>query len=183
MIKIKKNTSRNSVYFIVVSVLAILGITLASALSIKKSTDVNVYPVILSTDVDFVEDLQDVVNGDTIVNNVTLERATDSKDIFRIVYPVTEIGQYAFTNKYTLMGVKIPNVITTIGSRAFQLCYSLTNITIPSSVVNIGDYAFYECTGLDSITMEGVTNIGIFAFAWCTGVTGITLPITLISIL
>lgn len=46
MIKIMKNTSRNSVYFIVVSVLAILGITLASALSIKKSTDVNVYPVI-----------------------------------------------------------------------------------------------------------------------------------------
>ena len=50
MIKIMKNTSRNSVYFIVVSVLAILGITLASALSITKSTDVNVYPVILNTD-------------------------------------------------------------------------------------------------------------------------------------
>ena len=161
MTKIKKNTSRNSVYFIIVSVLAILGITLASALSITKSTDVNVYPVILSTDVDFVEDLQDVVNGDTIVNSVTLERATDSKDIFvRADLHYYKYGSLSDADKRFLLAINYDDISTYEGTsykwvRAEDGYYYLTDPDgIPLKITDNTRYTFCE-----GITYQGAKCI------------------------
>ncbi len=45
----------------------------------------------------------------------------------------------------------IPNSVTTIGNYSFSDCYSLTSIEIPNFVTTIGDYAFEYCSGLTSM--------------------------------
>lgn len=60
---------------------------------------------------------------------------------------VTEIGNYAFEDYYSLESINIPEGVTTIGSAAFLDCRSLTSITIPSSVTTFGSAVFYGCQG------------------------------------
>lgn len=60
---------------------------------------------------------------------------------------VTEIGNYAFEDYYSLESINIPEGVTTIGSAAFMDCRSLTSITIPSSVTTFGSAVFYGCQG------------------------------------
>lgn len=80
---------------------------------------------------------------------------------------ITDCSQFATT-------VSIPNQIngypvTGIGDSAFSGCSKLSSITIPDSVASIGDYAFYNCSSLSSITIPGsVTSIGCDAFLGCT---------------
>ena len=50
---------------------------------------------------------------------------------------------YSQGNK--IQKVVIGNGVTNIGDNAFLNCYSLTSITIPNSVTSIGDDAFYYC--------------------------------------
>ena len=119
---------------------------------------------------------------------------------------VTEIGRFAFANKYTLTSVtipdsvtsigksafkdcisltsvKIPNSVTSIGSGAFEQCVSLTNIEIPSSVTSIDWEAFSGCTNLKSVTIpDSVTSIGGSAFEQCTNLTNIVIPSSVTSI-
>ena len=104
--------------------------------------------------------------------------------------------------------------VTSIGEAAFSGCTGLTSITIHNSVTSIGDYAFYECTRLTSIAVDvnnsnyssdeygvlfnkdktilvqypigntrteytipnSVTSIGSYAFDDCAGLTSITIP-------
>src|SRR6266536_1147582 len=68
-------------------------------------------------------------------------------------YPVTSIGDYAFSG-YSYFGctnltnVTIPNSVTNIGIFALSNCTRLTNATIPNSVTSIRDQAFKGCTRL-----------------------------------
>lgn len=56
--------------------------------------------------------------------------------------------------------------VTGIGDRAFSRCIYLTSITIGKNVTIIGDEAFSDCIALTSVTIpESVTNIGARAFA------------------
>lgn len=65
--------------------------------------------------------------------------------------------------------------VTSIGNDAFSWCESLTSVTIPSSVTSIGDWAFHGCNGLTSVTIsEGVTSIGNWAFYYCRSLKTIT---------
>ena len=85
-----------------------------------------------------------------------------------VVYNVTSIGDWAFSECSGLTSVTIPNSVTSIGNRAFSGCSGLTSITIPNSVTSIGNEAFKGCSGLTSVTIpNSVTSIGFSAFSSC----------------
>ena len=70
---------------------------------------------------------------------------------------LTEIGEEAFADCYSLTSITIPDSVIAISHAAFANCNSLTSITVPNSVMAIGDFAFYGCTGeliIDSKIVE-----------------------------
>ena len=92
-------------------------------------------------------------------------------------YPVTTIGDYAFSGCIGLTSIEIPNSVTSIGNWAFDGCYALTSIDIPESVTTIHTGAFSYCHGLTSITLPNSVNyIDSYAFNGCYGLTSIVIP-------
>ena len=92
-------------------------------------------------------------------------------------YPITSIGNSAFSGCDNLSSVTIPNSITSIGNSAFSSCDNLSSVTIPNSVTSIGNSAFSGCSGLSSITIpNSVTSIGNRTFFGCSSLTSITIP-------
>ena len=92
-------------------------------------------------------------------------------------YPVTAIGNSAFSDCSGLISIDIPNSVTSIGGGAFYNCSGLTSIAIPNSVTSIGSGAFFYCSSLTSIDIpNSVTEIGMNAFNSCTGLTSIVMP-------
>jgi hypothetical protein len=96
--------------------------------------------------------------------------------------PVTEIGDYAFTDKASFSTVIIPNTVTKIGN-SFSGSTTLSSVTIPNSVKSIAAYAFSYCKLLSSIVIpDSVTSIGRCAFCNCAGLTSIAIPASVTSI-
>lgn len=92
-------------------------------------------------------------------------------------YPVTAIGDDAFSNCGSLTGVIIPNSVISIGEAAFYNCSSLTAASIPDSVNSIGYGTFYKCSKLTQVVIpEGVTVIEGYTFAYCTSLNAVTIP-------
>lgn len=95
-----------------------------------------------------------------------------SADVTDIVIPseyngkkVTHIGEYAFSHKFLVTSITIPDTVTSIEEGAFLSCASLTSITIPDSVTYVDHYAFQKCTSLTSITIpDSVTYMGALVF-------------------
>ncbi|MDR3313434.1 MAG: leucine-rich repeat domain-containing protein, partial [Oscillospiraceae bacterium] len=124
-----------------------------------------------------------VVNGEVTITNyngsdtdVVIPNAFDG-------YPVTAIGNVAFSGCTSLTSVTIPDSVTSIGSYAFESCTSLTSITIPDSITSISSFAFCDCTSLTFVTIpDSVTSIGSYAYCNCTSQTSITLPHSVTSI-
>ena len=73
------------------------------------------------------------------------------------IYNVTNIGEGAFQECYSLTSVSIPQSITIIGNKAFANCVRLKSLILPNGITAMGDYAFHECTGLSYITLLGET--------------------------
>lgn len=75
-------------------------------------------------------------------------------------YPVTKIGEYAFSSCQLLTSVVMPNGIKVIDYAAFHNCTSLTSVTIPKSITNIGPSVFASCKLFENVYITDMA-------AWC----------------
>lgn len=83
-------------------------------------------------------------------------------------YPVTAIGDDAFSGCMYMTSVTIPEGVTSIGSGAFLYCVSLTEFSLPHSLKHIDDLAFAYCLSLTDIDIpDTVNHIGAGAFGGC----------------
>ena len=111
----------------------------------------------------------EVQEDDTVIIK-RLPRSTTIKDLTIPDtidgYPVTAIGQDAFSYCTALRTVTIPESVTSIGKYAFQGCTSLSGVNIPEGVTVLKTAVFYRCTSLRTLTIpESVTSIGASAFS------------------
>ena len=85
-----------------------------------------------------------------------------------VTYPVTAIGNGAFSYSNYLTAVEIPGSIRTIGDHAFASCTSLQSIVIPNSVESMGRCAFHTCSALTSAVVgNSVPLIDEYCFQYC----------------
>ena len=92
-------------------------------------------------------------------------------------YPVTRIGENAFSFHSKMTNVMIPDSVTSIGNSAFTQCRGLTSISLGDSITYIGTNSFFNCIGLTSVTLPSpVRIIDKGAFQRCTGLTSVNIP-------
>lgn len=85
-----------------------------------------------------------------------------------VLYNVTSIGNYAFSDCDDISSIVLPDGLKIIGIYAFQNCFGLTSINISDGVSEIKNYAFYDCSNLKSINIpDGIITIGECAFDGC----------------
>ena len=83
--------------------------------------------------------------GDAV--NITIPEKIDGKS-------VTAIGDFAFSECYSVKSVTIPKGIESIGYCAFSYCSSIESINIPEGVNSIGKGAFEACSSLTEIKVD-----------------------------
>ena len=90
---------------------------------------------------------------------------------------LTHIGEYTFYGCSFLTSVTFGKGITSIGKGAFFHCAALTAFDFPGSVKEISDTCFAYCTALKTVTIQpGVLTIGVNAFSFCTALETVALP-------
>ena len=112
------------------------------------------------------------------VTGIGEEAFSECSGLTRVTIPegVTSIGESAF-EKCDLTCVTLPNNLTKIEESAFEDCDGLISVTLPDSLRSIGWTVFAGCVGLTSVTIpDGVTDIGLGAFMSCRGLTSVTIP-------
>ncbi len=105
------------------------------------------------------------------------------KDDTATVVSYNYSGDVTISSQVEYNGKQYP--VTSIGDSAFSECSSLTEITIPGSVTSIGNGAFYECANLQTVTFDGDSQLQSIrggAFLYCSSLTEITIPSTVTSI-
>ncbi|MDO4543767.1 MAG: leucine-rich repeat domain-containing protein [Clostridia bacterium] len=91
-------------------------------------------------------------------------------------YPVTAIGNAAFSFRSDLTQVTLPDSVVAIGDGAFYYCSALTSVDLGANVRVIYEDAFYDCENLTSVEMgDKVQIIGDSAFSNCARLTSIDL--------
>ncbi len=149
-----------------------------------------------------------VENGEATIIRADYDNLADEVVIPATLggYPVTAIGDEAFTMCMFVTEFTVPDGVKSIGFKAFEWCDGLTAITLPDSVTYIGPSAFsgcmsleaitipkgvtaiardtfYDCESLRSVTFHaGITTIGGGAFRGCSSLTTISLPANITSI-
>ena len=68
------------------------------------------------------------------------------------LFKVTEIGDYAFKNNYSITLLIVPNSVVKIGEGAFYGCFGIQTAFIGYSVVEIGSYAFFSPNSINNNT-------------------------------
>lgn len=92
-----------------------------------------------------------------------------------ISYPVTSVGDEAFSHCWHLVSVTFSDNIDSVGDSAFWGCTTLDTVTFPGNVGSIGDFAFQYCGALNTVTFSGnVGSIGNYAFDICTALNTLT---------
>lgn len=91
-------------------------------------------------------------------------------------YQVTEIRDWAFSNKGYITKVTLPANCKSIGESAFIGCILLSDINL-NHVETIGASAFVGCFKLSSVDLSSCTSIGAKAFFNCSSMQGtVTIP-------
>ena len=159
MTKLKRKNAY--MVFAIIGVLAIIGISFASAFTIGKSSEINVYPVSVDANIDLVEDLSDVVQGDTVVNGISFSRLDSSKDIFvRANLNYYKQSNITDDDKRFLLSINYEDIPTFVGTdykwtRSGDGYYYLTDLQgVPLKVTSSTPYTFCE-----EITYTGATSI------------------------
>ncbi len=67
---------------------------------------------------------------------------------YGLSYKVIRIGNDAFEDDLTLVGIHIPESVYDIGQEAFSGCKNLPEINLPQSITNMGERAFANCYSL-----------------------------------
>ena len=99
------------------------------------------------------------------------DNAFNNRDIESIVLPetITTIGNWVFTECYSLKKITIPDSVTSIGSGLCSLCYNLEEVILSNNLNNISSLSFNKCEALESIEIpQNVNKINSHAFTNCT---------------
>lgn len=97
--------------------------------------------------------------------------------------PVIGIGTNAFSSRYSVERVVLPEGLLFLERTAFRYCPAMYAIEFPSTLVSIGEYAFYRCERLDDVVLpDGLTELGSRAFQGCSALRRVTIPASVTSI-
>ena len=78
---------------------------------------------------------------------------------------LTEIGDHAFLNSWSLSAVEVPSGVKKLGAYCFNSCNSLGSVTLHEGLEEIDEYVFFGCSGIYELELpEGLTTIGNNAF-------------------
>ena len=80
-----------------------------------------------------------------------------------VIYTVTSIDGYAFSDCSELVAIDIPNSVISIGNYAFSNCTGLISISIPNSITVIGNNTFYN-TGWYNNQPDGIVYLGNWVY-------------------
>ena len=122
------------------------------------------------------EDDYGVVSFDGNITTIGDWAFTNRATLVAVAWPstVTSIGQYAFNGCTNLNSVDLQEGVTSIGKSAFNGCAGQEELILPSTVTSIGDGAFYGWTALTKLTVKA-GSIGYQAFQNCTNLSSIDL--------
>ncbi len=77
-----------------------------------------------------------------------VENIDETSDYYGMSYKVIRIGNDAFEDDLTLVGITIPESVYEIGQEAFNGCKNLPEINLPKTITNMCERAFANCYGL-----------------------------------
>ena len=114
------------------------------------------------------------IGENAFTNNAVLTEVTISDSVTQILGN-SETGKGAFSGCTALKTVNIGNGVTHIGPYAFKNCTALTSIAIPHSVQFVSDGVFQGCLALEKIELNGNGPLNATCFTNCLSVTTLQL--------
>lgn len=137
--------------------------------------NVDINNIVIQDDIEYV-----IINNEATVvrslvekENVVIPEYISNNGVS---YPVTRIGNYAFSLNYSLKEVSIANNVVEIGKLAFSDT-GLTEIKLPENLKTIGIGAFVSCGKLSKVEFnDQLETISEGAFEYCISLQTIEIP-------